>query len=85
MKVLRQRLVELETDGLVDREKFDTRQPKVVYTLTDRGRELAAVLGQLKYLADDWYGAQCKCILKYSDGDVSETDCPERRVRVRNV
>lgn len=84
MKVLRERLMELEADGLLVREKFDTKQPKVVYSLTDRGRKLAALIGQLKHLADDWYGKQCACVLEFADGNCAgETDCPARRVKSR--
>lgn len=43
-KVLTGTLRRLEEDGYVDREVFPTSPPKVVYALTDRGRELLALM-----------------------------------------
>ena len=49
-KVLIQQLRELERDGVVHREVFPQVPPKVVYRLTDTGRQLEQALGPL----GDW-------------------------------
>ncbi len=43
-KMLTQRLRELEEDGLVHREVFPEVPPKVEYSLTERGKQLAPAL-----------------------------------------
>ncbi len=43
-KMLAQTLKTLERDGLVNRHAQDTIPPRVDYSLTDRGRELSALL-----------------------------------------
>ncbi|APU38699.1 MULTISPECIES: winged helix-turn-helix transcriptional regulator [unclassified Streptomyces] len=49
-KVLTQALREMETDGLVHRQVFDTLPLKTEYSLTAFGRELSQVLAPLS----DW-------------------------------
>ncbi|KOU38691.1 HxlR family transcriptional regulator [Streptomyces sp. WM6373] len=49
-KVLTQALREMETDGLVHREVYDTLPLKTEYSLTAFGRELSEVLASLS----DW-------------------------------
>ncbi|MFD6225807.1 winged helix-turn-helix transcriptional regulator [Streptomyces sp. NPDC060232] len=49
-KVLTQALREMETDGLVHREVYDTLPLKTEYSLTAFGRELSEVLAPLS----DW-------------------------------
>ncbi|MEU6986822.1 helix-turn-helix domain-containing protein [Streptomyces sp. NPDC046324] len=49
-KVLTQALREMETDGLVHREVYDTLPLKTEYSLTEFGKELSEVLGPLS----DW-------------------------------
>ncbi len=46
-KVLTQQLRELEADGIVHRESYDTKPPKVEYSLTELGDELNTALGPL--------------------------------------
>lgn len=53
-KVLSARLRRMEKDGLVYREHEPTVPPKVTYGLTERGREIDAVLRGLGGLADRW-------------------------------
>lgn len=47
------RLDELEEAGLIDREQFDEIPPRVEYTLTPEGRELANRLQPLLKWADE--------------------------------
>ena len=49
-KMLSQTLRTLEADGIVAREAYPVVPPRVDYSLTDRGRELAALLRPLA----DW-------------------------------
>ncbi len=49
-KVLTQRLRELERDGLVWRRQEQTIPPQVTYGLTERGREIHAVLARFDRL-----------------------------------
>ena len=46
-RTLAQRLVELESSGLLERRVIDARPPRVEYRLTDEGRRLRAVLDAL--------------------------------------
>ena len=46
-RTLAQRLVELESAGLLERTVIDARPPRVEYRLTDDGRRLRAVLDAL--------------------------------------
>ncbi|GAA1256443.1 helix-turn-helix domain-containing protein [Streptomyces javensis] len=46
-KVLTQQLRELEADGIVHREIYDVKPPKVEYSLTELGDELNTALGPL--------------------------------------
>jgi DNA-binding HxlR family transcriptional regulator len=46
-KMLVQRLRELQADGLVSRQEFDTVPPQVEYRLTEEGKSLAPVLQAL--------------------------------------
>ena len=47
------RLVELERDGVLERNVVDSRPPHVEYHLTDRGRQLRALTDVLRR----WAGA----------------------------
>ena len=49
---LAQRLVELERAGLLEREVVDARPPRVVYSLTPRGRSLKQVVDALVVFAE---------------------------------
>jgi DNA-binding HxlR family transcriptional regulator len=53
-RLLSERMKELEGAGIVDRRVTNTSPIKVEYELTERGRELAPVLGALKRWADRW-------------------------------
>ncbi len=46
-KMLTQQLRQMEVEGLVSREVFAQVPPKVIYTLTERGQSLRAVLRSL--------------------------------------
>jgi DNA-binding HxlR family transcriptional regulator len=46
-KILTEQLKELEEDGIVKREAFKERPPRVEYTLTDKGLELLPILNLL--------------------------------------
>ena len=48
---LAQRLVELESAGLLSREVVDARPPRVEYRLTERGRHLKQVVDALVVFA----------------------------------
>jgi DNA-binding HxlR family transcriptional regulator len=49
-KTLSAMLKELEADGLIHREEYPQIPPKVEYSLTERGRSLAAILEGM----DEW-------------------------------
>jgi len=46
-KVLSQQLKELESDGLVLREEYKGRPPRVEYSLTDLGKSLAPIFKEM--------------------------------------
>ncbi|PZX11751.1 HxlR family transcriptional regulator [Breznakibacter xylanolyticus] len=47
-KVLTEQLKELESDGLIVREQFKEIPPRVEYSLTDLGKSLSPVIGELE-------------------------------------
>lgn len=53
-KVLTERLRMLEDAGVISRTYTPTIPPKVIYELTDPGKELVAVFGQLYEIAIRW-------------------------------
>lgn len=53
-RLLSERMKELESFGIVERRVTDTAPARVAYELTDRGRELAPALHELKAWADRW-------------------------------
>lgn len=53
-KSLTQRLRELEGVGLLSRTSYQEIPPRVVYELTDRGRDLLFVLDALEELGESW-------------------------------
>ena len=53
-RLLSERMKELEARGIVERRVIGTSPARVEYELTDRGRELAPALQELKSWADRW-------------------------------
>ena len=53
-RLLSERMKELEARGIVDRRVAQTSPARVEYQLTDKGRELAPALHELKAWADRW-------------------------------
>ena len=65
MKCLRQRLVELEHEGYINRKEYAQRPLKVEYSLTPRGAKLLMLLNQIKSVADELAAtASCSCTLE---------------------
>lgn len=55
-RMLTQSLRDLERDGLVTREVFDTKPPSVQYALTDLGQSFLTPFAHLVDWADDSHG-----------------------------
>ena len=53
-RLLSERMKELEQRGIVERHVSEQAPVKVCYELTEKGRELAPALGELKAWADRW-------------------------------
>jgi DNA-binding HxlR family transcriptional regulator len=53
-RLLSERMKELEAYGIVERRVTEATPARVEYELTDRGRELAPALHELKAWADRW-------------------------------
>ena len=53
-RLLSERMKELEARGIVERRVHDGTPVKVSYQLTEKGRELAPALLELKAWADRW-------------------------------
>lgn len=53
-RLLSERMKELESRGIVKRHVSDGTPTKVCYELTEKGRELAPALAELKVWADRW-------------------------------
>jgi DNA-binding HxlR family transcriptional regulator len=56
-RLLSERMKELEARGIVARHVSHGAPVKVCYELTEKGRELAPALGELKTWADRWLNA----------------------------
>jgi DNA-binding HxlR family transcriptional regulator len=54
-KTLTERLRELEKEGIVTREMFSEIPPRVEYSLTKKGNELAISLEHVLRWAEKWY------------------------------
>jgi DNA-binding HxlR family transcriptional regulator len=52
--LLSERLKELEAEGIVDRQVTPSTPVRIEYRLTDRGRDLAGVIGELAAWAERW-------------------------------
>ena len=57
-KMLTERLRMLEQEGILYRHFEPTVPPQVTYGLTERAKELMAILDQLDDLAQRWYGQE---------------------------
>ena len=53
-RLLSERMKELEARGIVERRVLPGSPTRVEYELTEKGRELAPALGELKAWADRW-------------------------------
>ena len=54
-RTLSARLKHLEKHGLINRFQYPTIPPKVEYTLTERGQDLAETLKAIEVWANRWY------------------------------
>jgi DNA-binding HxlR family transcriptional regulator len=52
--LLSDRLKDLEAERIVDRSVEPTTPVRILYSLTERGEQLAAVLGELQIWAERW-------------------------------
>lgn len=52
--MLSQRLKELESGGVVERRVIDDQPVRVEYRLTEKGRALSRVIGNLERWAEQW-------------------------------
>jgi DNA-binding HxlR family transcriptional regulator len=59
-KTLTERLRELENEGIVKREAFSEIPPRVEYSLTEKGTELALSSVHIINWAEKWYPAPSK-------------------------
>jgi len=67
-KVLTQQLRELAADGIIERQVYGEKAPfKVVYTLTDTGRSLGAVLVQMSL----WGEQRVSALREAGETDIS--------------
>jgi DNA-binding HxlR family transcriptional regulator len=63
-KTLTQRLRELEQHQLVHRQSYAEVPPRVVYSLTEKGRELQPIMAALHQVGQTWLEQeQCACPL----------------------
>ncbi len=56
-RLLSERLKELEAEGLVERRVFPETPVRVEYALTEKGRDLERVLGEVERWAHRWIPA----------------------------
>lgn len=57
-RVLSQRLKDLEAEGVLTRTVHDQTPVRIEYHLTEKGRDLAAVVGAISAWANDWHVAR---------------------------
>lgn len=55
-RVLSERLKELEEEGLVERQVYETRPVSVEYRLTQKGRDVEPIVEAIQTWADRWFG-----------------------------
>lgn len=84
MKSLRERLQEMEDERLIVRTEYEGRPLKVEYSITDRGRQLFAILEQIKALSEEGSTPRCVCAFeeKCLEGEV-QVQCAYRREDTR--
>ena len=57
-RTLSQRLDELESNGIITRQRFAEVPPRIEYTLTPKGRDLIPVLQQMAAWGEKYYQGQ---------------------------
>ncbi len=57
-RTLSARLKHLDRYGLIHRDQYPTIPPRVEYTLTEKGRDLAGVLQELEVWTNKWFPYQ---------------------------
>ncbi|MCG8367007.1 MAG: helix-turn-helix transcriptional regulator [Pseudanabaenales cyanobacterium] len=63
-KTLTIRLRELEKHGLVERQVYPEVPPRVVYSLTQKGKDLQPVMAALHQVGEQWLQQEyCRCPL----------------------
>ena len=72
-KTLTERLRELEKEGIIRREMFSEIPPRVEYSLTKKGTELAMSLVHVLNWVDKWYPASSESSSAHSESLISRT------------
>lgn len=75
-KVLADRLRELEAAGIVRRAVYPETPVRIEYSLTDMGRALCPVIGEIAKWADDWIGPADEPCPSQEEMERGE-ECPE--------
>lgn len=60
-KTLSDRLHALEREGIVRRQSFGEVPPRVEYSLTEKGRDLASVIEVMRVFGTRWLQDDCEC------------------------
>jgi DNA-binding HxlR family transcriptional regulator len=60
-KTLSDRLHALEREGIVRRQSFGEVPPRVEYSLTEKGRDLASVIEVMRVFGTRWLQDDCPC------------------------
>jgi DNA-binding HxlR family transcriptional regulator len=60
-KTLSDRLHALEREGIVRRQSFGEVPPRVEYSLTEKGRDLASVIEVMRTFGTRWLQDDCAC------------------------
>jgi len=63
-KVLNENLIELEADGIINKTIYQEVPPKVEYSLTNKGMDLAPIISNLEKWSKKHYGAHTKNLKK---------------------
>lgn len=59
-RTLSQRLRVLEEEGVIAREVYPEAPPRVEYTLTPKGRDLAPIVEAMRLYGEQWLAADCE-------------------------